>query len=150
MAGRRRPGRRGGADGAGTRGCSHAARRGRPRPAHRADRRQRVRRGILVLAGAGNNGGDALYAGARLARRGADVRALLLNPGRAHPGGLRALTDAGGSTVDEPPSTVDIVLDGIVGIGGKGALRPRAAEIMEKTRGTVIAVDVPSGVDADT
>jgi hydroxyethylthiazole kinase-like uncharacterized protein yjeF len=106
---------------------------------------------ILVLAGAGDNGGDALYAGARLARRGAQVRALLLNPERAHPGGLRALKDAGGSTVDTPPSTVDIVLDGIVGIGGKGGLRPEAQQIIERTgKAITVAVDVPSGVDADT
>ncbi|WP_304941366.1 NAD(P)H-hydrate epimerase, partial [Streptacidiphilus jiangxiensis] len=35
---------------------------------------------VLVLAGSGDNGGDALYAGARLARRGARVRAALLAP----------------------------------------------------------------------
>ncbi len=106
---------------------------------------------VLVLVGAGNNGGDALYAGARLARRGARVRALLLNPDRAHAGGLRALADAQGSTVDDVPSTVDVVLDGIVGIGGTGALRPAAAAAVEKAqRATVVAVDVPSGVDADT
>ncbi|OLE29074.1 MAG: NAD(P)H-hydrate dehydratase [Actinobacteria bacterium 13_1_20CM_3_71_11] len=102
---------------------------------------------VLLLVGAGNNGGDALYAGARLARRGARVDALLLNPERAHQGGLAALRQAGGSAVDRQPSTVDIVLDGIVGIGGKGGLRPDAREAIQKTSGTVIAVDVPSGVD---
>jgi ADP-dependent NAD(P)H-hydrate dehydratase / NAD(P)H-hydrate epimerase len=105
---------------------------------------------VLLLVGAGNNGGDALYAGARLARRGARVEALLLNPDRAHQGGLAALGQAGGSTVDRSPSTVDIVLDGIVGIGGKGGLRPDAQAAVEQAKGTVIAVDVPSGVDADT
>ena len=35
---------------------------------------------VLLLVGAGNNGGDALYAGARLARRGAAVSALLGSP----------------------------------------------------------------------
>jgi hydroxyethylthiazole kinase-like uncharacterized protein yjeF len=105
---------------------------------------------VLLLVGAGNNGGDALYAGARLARRGARVSALLLSPDRAHQGGLAALKRAGGSTVDRPPSTVDVVLDGIVGIGGKGGLRPEAQEAIERTSGTVVAVDVPSGVDADT
>uniref|UniRef100_UPI0027B909BF NAD(P)H-hydrate epimerase n=1 Tax=Streptomyces sp. rh195 TaxID=2034271 RepID=UPI0027B909BF len=35
---------------------------------------------VLLLVGSGANGGDALYAGARLARRGAGVRALLLAP----------------------------------------------------------------------
>ncbi|MCU1607033.1 MAG: Carbohydrate kinase, partial [Modestobacter sp.] len=46
---------------------------------------------VVLLVGAGNNGGDALYAGALLAGRGAQVRAVLLEPGRAHPGGLAAL-----------------------------------------------------------
>src|SRR4051794_13283656 len=46
---------------------------------------------VVLLIGAGNNGGDALYAGARLADRGAAVTALLLAPDRAHPGGLAAL-----------------------------------------------------------
>jgi hydroxyethylthiazole kinase-like uncharacterized protein yjeF len=108
---------------------------------------------VLLLVGAGNNGGDALYAGARLARRGALVSALLLAPDRVHAGGLAALRAAGGSTVDRPPSTVDIVLDGIVGIGGRGGLRPaarRAVEQATKTGPIVVAVDVPSGVDADT
>ncbi|WP_322973405.1 NAD(P)H-hydrate epimerase, partial [Actinacidiphila soli] len=39
---------------------------------------------VVVLAGSGDNGGDALYAGARLAGRGAGVTAVLLAPERAH------------------------------------------------------------------
>jgi len=108
---------------------------------------------VLLLVGAGNNGGDALYAGARLARRGARVAAVLLHPQRVHAGGLAALRAAGGSTVDRCPSTVDMVLDGIVGIGGKGGLRPDAVSVVAAARAAariVVAVDVPSGVDADT
>ena len=49
---------------------------------------------VVVLAGSGDNGGDALYAGARLARRGAAVTAIA--PGsRTHPGGADALRAAG-------------------------------------------------------
>lgn len=51
---------------------------------------------VVLLIGSGDNGGDALYAGARLARRGAGVTAVLLNPERAHAGGLAALRRAGG------------------------------------------------------
>ena len=51
---------------------------------------------VAILAGAGDNGGDALYAGARLAGRGAAVTAVLLSPDRAHAGGLAALRAAGG------------------------------------------------------
>lgn len=51
---------------------------------------------VVLLVGSGDNGGDALYAGARLARRGAGVVAVLLSPERAHRGGLAALRSAGG------------------------------------------------------
>ncbi|MYX75247.1 NAD(P)H-hydrate epimerase, partial [Streptomyces sp. SID3915] len=43
---------------------------------------------VLLLVGSGDNGGDTLYAGAALARRGAGVRAVLTAPDKAHPGGL--------------------------------------------------------------
>ncbi|MFZ4181514.1 NAD(P)H-hydrate dehydratase [Streptomyces pseudogriseolus] len=114
---------------------------------------------VVLLVGSGDNGGDALYAGARLARRGAGVRAVLLAPGRAHAGGLAALRRAGGSVVETGASGVrlveqaDLVVDGIVGIGGKGGLREEAvplAEAARRGRGAVVAVDLPSGVDADT
>ncbi|MFD8566415.1 NAD(P)H-hydrate dehydratase [Streptomyces sp. NPDC059639] len=112
---------------------------------------------VALLVGSGDNGGDALYAGARLARRGASVTALLLSPDRAHAGGLAALRAAGGRatdaesvTAEDTVSRADLVLDGIVGIGGKGGLRPRAARLAEAARGLVVAVDLPSGVDADT
>src|SRR4051812_13104276 len=86
---------------------------------------------VALLVGAGNNGGDTLYAGATLAGRGARVDALLLAPDRAHAGGLAAFRAAGGRVHVEPdPALVtaaDLLVDGVVGIGGKGALRPPAA-----------------------
>ncbi|GLW71322.1 bifunctional NAD(P)H-hydrate repair enzyme [Kitasatospora phosalacinea] len=108
---------------------------------------------VLVLAGSGDNGGDALFAAARLARRGARVEALLLDPAKAHAGGLAALLAAGGRpTADRDAFTrADLVLDGIVGIGGRGPLRPAAAPFATMPRrGRLVAVDVPSGVDPDT
>ncbi|MFD7744610.1 bifunctional ADP-dependent NAD(P)H-hydrate dehydratase/NAD(P)H-hydrate epimerase [Streptomyces sp. NPDC059698] len=110
---------------------------------------------VLLLVGSGDNGGDALYAGARLARRGAGVRALLLAPDRAHPGGLAALLAAGGRVVDGPDGlgVLDLVVDGITGIGGRGGLRPDAAELLHtvvRDRTPVLSVDLPSGVEADT
>ncbi|MDQ2624053.1 MAG: bifunctional ADP-dependent (S)-NAD(P)H-hydrate dehydratase/NAD(P)H-hydrate epimerase, partial [Actinomycetota bacterium] len=50
---------------------------------------------VVALVGTGNNGGDALHAGARLARRGAVVDAVLLAPDKAHAGGLGAFRAAG-------------------------------------------------------
>jgi len=121
---------------------------------------------VVLLVGAGNNGGDALYAGALLARRGAAVSALLLAPERAHAGGLAALRAAGGQAVPAAASSLadtsgaggpaaavaraDLVVDGITGIGGSGGLRPAAVALLAQVRAPVVAVDLPSGVDADT
>ncbi|KNB50169.1 bifunctional ADP-dependent NAD(P)H-hydrate dehydratase/NAD(P)H-hydrate epimerase [Streptomyces caatingaensis] len=111
---------------------------------------------VALLTGSGDNGGDALYAGARLARRGAGVTAVLLAPERTHPGGLAALRAAGGRAVPAAEGVravgrADLVVDGIVGIGGKGGLRPEALPLVRAAEGAlVVAVDLPSGVDADT
>jgi hydroxyethylthiazole kinase-like uncharacterized protein yjeF len=110
---------------------------------------------VVVLAGGGDNGGDALYAGARLARRGARVDAVLAGS-RTHQEGLAALREAGGrvaATADarEVVGRADLIIDGLVGIGGSGALRePYAglAAIAADAPGVVVAVDVPSGVAA--
>ncbi len=109
---------------------------------------------VLLLVGAGNNGGDALVAGAALAGRGARVDALLLAD-RVHDAGLAAFTRAGGRCVaDLPgdPDALDLVVDGIVGIGGRGGLRERAAAVVRHLPegAPLVAVDVPSGVDAAT
>ncbi len=107
-------------------------------------------RHVALLVGAGNNGGDALWAGAFLRRRGVAVTAVLLSPDRAHPQGLAALRRAGGQLADQPPDRADLVLDGIVGLSGRGGLRPAAARLVEAVRAPIIAVDSPSGVDPDT
>lgn len=110
-------------------------------------------RRVLLLIGSGDNGGDALYAGARLARRGVALEALLLNPGSAHATGLEAFRQAGGRVVADVSDArhPDLVVDGIVGIGGRGGLRPDAATVVAELNGIpFIAVDVPSGVNVDT
>ena len=108
-------------------------------------------RRVLLLVGPGDNGGDALYAGAMLARRGAAVEALLVAD-RAHDAGLAALRAAGGRVVElaehRPP---DVVVDGIVGIGGRPGLPEPALDAVRALAGVpMVAVDVPSGVDVDT
>lgn len=116
---------------------------------------------VVLLAGSGDNGGDALYAGAWLARRGARVTALAAGS-KIHEGGLAALRAAGGEAIDatgdsaRPAQAIeaaDLVIDGMLGIGGKGGLRePYATLAGHVARGaaTVVACDLPSGVDADT
>jgi hydroxyethylthiazole kinase-like uncharacterized protein yjeF len=53
--------------------------------------------------------------------------------------------------VDEPGSRPDLVVDGIVGIGGRAGLAEHAADALKLLHGVpVLAVDTPSGVDVDT
>ncbi|MDQ6642759.1 MAG: NAD(P)H-hydrate epimerase, partial [Actinomycetota bacterium] len=106
---------------------------------------------VLLMVGPGDNGGDALYAGALLARRGAQVEAVLLAD-RVHEGALAALRDARGRVVTGAQAQQpDVVVDGILGIGGRPGLRPDALAALARFRGTpVVAVDVPSGVEVDT
>lgn len=110
-------------------------------------------RRICAVIGSGDNGGDALWAATFLRRRGAAASAVLLNPEHTHRNGLAALTGAGGRIVDTVPPATDLVIDGVVGISGKGALRANAAEVFAAVQDAgipVVAVDIPSGVDAHT
>ena len=116
---------------------------------------------VVVLAGAGNNGGDALWAGSRLADRGADVCAVP-TARTVHPEGLAALQAAGGRVLtpsgDLPAQAAtalvraDLVIDGLVGLGGSPGLREPANSIVQGIPDDVpvVAVDLPSGVDPDS
>ncbi len=114
---------------------------------------------VVVLAGSGDNGGDALYAAARLARRGAVVLAVAAGS-RVHDESAAALRAAGGrlTGADDPAvaaaiGAADLVIDGLLGIGGRGGLRePYAAlaALAARSAAVVVATDLPSGVDADT
>lgn len=122
---------------------------------------------LVLLVGSGDNGGDALYAGAELAAGGAEVMAIPTGS-RAHPGGAEAARAAGVRFLDEAAvdasldaliAEADALLDGILGIGAarSAALRGRAREIVTRIRPLlereprplVVAVDLPSGVDPD-
>jgi ADP-dependent NAD(P)H-hydrate dehydratase / NAD(P)H-hydrate epimerase len=106
---------------------------------------------VLLLVGPGDNGGDALFAGAELARRGVFVRAVLADPQRVHASGLAALRLAGGSIgMHQQP---DLIIDGLVGIGARGPLRESLlplAELAVSSPTPVLSVDIPSGIDPDT
>lgn len=108
-------------------------------------------RRVLLLVGSGDNGGDALYAGAVLARRGALVEAWLLST-TVHDDGLAALRAAGGRVGSARTGVrFDVVVDGIVGIGGRPGLRDGAVAALAAAAGIpVVAVDTPSGVDVDS
>lgn len=110
-------------------------------------------RSVCVVVGSGDNGGDALWAAVFLRRRGAAAAAILLDPERTHAKALAAFRAAGGRVVETVSAATDLVIDGVVGISGKGPLRPAAAAVfaaVEKAGVPVVAVDIPSGVDVQT
>lgn len=111
---------------------------------------------VLVAVGAGNNGGDGLYAAARLARRGVRV-SLWCTSGVRHEAGFAAAVAAGCRVVDavealEELLQVDLVVDAVLGLGARAGLPAPVATFAAACRGLdlpVLAVDLPSGVVAD-
>lgn len=115
---------------------------------------------VLVLAGAGDNGGDALYAAADLARSGHRVDVVLVRD-RVHRGAMDAAMTAGArvrsaSEASDRLADYALVLDGILGIGrlSDRRLRGSARALVEavlalEVRPRIVAVDVPSGLDPD-
>ena len=127
---------------------------------------------VVLLVGSGNNGGDALFAGAWLLGRGARATALLTSA-RTHPDALSAFVGAGGRCMTLPSDAADsalvaaafhaeaersdVVVDGLLGTGGSGGLRGPVAAVVARldalsgsARPAVVACDLPSGVDATT
>ena len=105
-----------------------------------------VRPEVFAVAGGGDNGGDALLALELLAARGFRTSALRVADAAAWSG--------------MPPAALparSIVLDGVLGIGLRGAPRPDAAAAIgwinrarDSGRAIIVAADLPSGLDADT
>lgn len=112
---------------------------------------------LLLLVGPGDNGGDALYAGAELAAEGVTVVAVPVAD-RTHPEATAAARAAGVRFADaaaaaEETRAADLVVDGILGTGSRGALRGPAREVVAAVLAagpkSVVAVDLPSGIGAD-
>ncbi|OFO19791.1 carbohydrate kinase [Corynebacterium sp. HMSC056F09] len=108
---------------------------------------------VLILAGSGGNGGDGLYAGAVLASRGVTVHALV--PERCHEEALAAFCSAGGMVLpsDSAPLGSKLLIDAIAGLGSARGLSGTALSLYRDTTAAgaaVLAVDMPTGVDADT
>ncbi|GAA1488994.1 NAD(P)H-hydrate dehydratase [Brachybacterium sacelli] len=117
---------------------------------------------VVVLAGSGANGGDGLHAAALLRRQGILADAIATADG-LHAGGSEALREAGGTLralEDTDPEDLraqladaDLVLDAIVGIGGRPEIPAHLTALLQEVRRSgvpVLAVDVPSFVDAST
>jgi NAD(P)H-hydrate epimerase len=115
---------------------------------------------VLVLAGAGDNGGDALFAAADLVPAATRVDVVLVRD-RVHREALDAAVAAGARVVSVSDASAGagdyaLVLDGILGIGclTDRRLRGSARALIERllaltARPRVIAVDLPSGLDPD-
>jgi hydroxyethylthiazole kinase-like uncharacterized protein yjeF len=92
---------------------------------------------VTVICGPGNNGGDGRIAARLLQEAGRDVR----------------VVDAKPEGEEKKLGTPAVIVDALFGTGFSGAPRPAAARLIEQVNAAefdVIAVDVPSGVDAST
>ena len=127
---------------------------------------------VLLVAGRGNNGGDAFVAARCLSRQNVPVEVWLAGAVESVKGdALTHLTrmKSAGVTLQEFPTVADwedaldsleggapdIVVDGVLGTGVKGPARGPAAGAIRyinelQSRSLVIAIDIPSGLDADT
>jgi NAD(P)H-hydrate epimerase len=116
----------------------------------------------LLLCGPGNNGGDGYVAARLLADAGAEPTVLALRPERsgseAAEAARRAWTERGPvatldrASLDAALDGADLVVDALFGTGLHRPLEGEAARVVARLAtwpGPVLAVDVPSGVDAD-
>ncbi len=113
-------------------------------------------RGVAIYAGAGNNGGDAWVVAAELARRGIRVR--VAESAAAKTPDAMAEREAASALLqhDVPDGTEGVIVDGLLGTGAVGAPRGAIADAITLINSAaahgarVVALDIPSGVDATT
>jgi len=123
---------------------------------------------VCILAGTGNNGGDAFAAVRHMANRGAKMKVFLMGDA----GHLTSSARVNFNIVVNMGITVhsvvfqrdwdkvqvalgfsDVVIDGLLGTGYKGQLRESTEKIIDMVNGAqkpVVSIDLPSGVNADT
>lgn len=116
-------------------------------------------RRTVVLAGPGNNGGDGVVAATRLHQHGQTVQVqLLADPTRLPPDAAHALQVAREAGVpirgaDALPADTDLLIDGLLGLGASRAPAQdlaTAIDIANSSGRPVLAIDLPSGLQADT
>ena len=118
---------------------------------------------VAVLCGPGNNGGDGMAAARFLLQEGVQARVFLAgDPDKMTPDTAemsRRLKECGGSWEplredDAWFSRCDLLIDAVIGIGLRAAVRGAAAQAVSLLErygdGKAIAVDIASGIDADT
>lgn len=114
-------------------------------------------RTIWLACGPGNNGGDGFEAAMHLKQWGKDPVVTWLGDETRAPADARAslqrARDAGVQFAQEPPARFDLAIDALLGMGGTRAPAGTLADHIERINagGTpVLAVDLPSGLNADT
>ena len=112
---------------------------------------------IVVLAGPGNNGGDAYVCARHLSERGCDVCVVDTDVRRAAGDAANARTALGGTGVSflrEPPAQVPaLIVDGLFGVGLSRPLATPWSQWVQWANASgapILALDVPSGLDAGT
>jgi len=119
--------------------------------------RTSLSRGVAIYAGPGNNGGDAWVVAAALSAAGVPVRVIAVGDTRTPDAAAeRAAAEPLLGRIDVRQGAEAVVVDGLLGTGATGAPRDAiaaaVAAIAESRRrgAAVVALDVPSGVDATT
>jgi hydroxyethylthiazole kinase-like uncharacterized protein yjeF len=117
-------------------------------------------RRVLVVAGGGNNGGDGFVIARELHRAGAEVAVFATKEGyegdpKTNLGVLSNLgvRFIGQDEYENELQEVDLVVDALLGTGFAGEVREKEADFIEQMNAaevSIVAVDVPSGVDAST
>ncbi len=109
---------------------------------------------VAVVCGPGNNGGDGFVAARLLRERGHAVRVGLLGSPEALRGDAAAMAERWGGDIEALSATTvagaDVIVDAMFGAGLSRPLDGVAAEVVEavnRAGKTVVAVDVPSGLD---
>jgi len=132
------------------------------------NRFKKLKKRIVVVAGTGNNGGDAFVAARHLAYHGAKITVILLGS----PNDLKTeearinwnileqmnsidliFAKETSSEITKMINNADIIIDGIFGTGIKGSIsepHSSAIDAINRSRAYKVAVDVPSGLDPDT
>ncbi len=121
---------------------------------------------IIIFAGVGGNGGDGFVAARHLACFGRDVTLVVVgrpdqiqrDEVKKNWKAIQFMTDSlqtiiAGDSALIPNLDGDIVLDALLGIGARGPLRPpilHAVKRINELHGFTVAIDVPTGVNADT
>jgi ADP-dependent NAD(P)H-hydrate dehydratase / NAD(P)H-hydrate epimerase len=101
----------------------------------------------VVLAGPGNNGGDAYVVAAVLARRGASVSIVPYGSPHSEAADFHARRAASISRI--VPDEVDLIVDGLFGAGSRPGL-PEEVRHWANSSAPMLSLDLPSGLDADT